>query len=176
MSTSSNKFLVGIFDDEDVLMHSISHVRHDGGNIHDVLTPYPIHGIEDAMGFKRSRLSRAAFLFGLLGFTCAQSFIFFVLNVDWPMNIGGKSTLPYPDFIPVSFECTVLFAAYGMVFTFLIVSNLLPGVKIKPFDIRSTDDKFVMVFDLAHNTKTVDELTLMLKSQGASEVYEKVMD
>lgn len=174
--TNGNKYLIGIFDDEDVLLHAVEHIRHSGIKIMEVFTPFPIHGMEDALGFKRSRLSKAAFLFGLTGFICAQSMIFYMLSFDWPMNIGGKSTIPYPDFIPVSFEATVLFSAFGMVGTFLVVSNLLPGVKPKIYDIRSTDDKFVVVIDLEKNTQSIDEMTSALTHEGASEVYVKEME
>lgn len=174
-ATTENKYLIGIYDDEDVLLHAVEHVRHSGVKIQEVFTPFPIHGMEDALGYKRSSISKAAFLFGLTGFICAQSMIFYMLNHDWPMQIGGKSTLPYPDFIPVSFEATVLFAAFGMVGTFLVVSNLLPGKKPQIFDIRATDDKFVVAVNLSENSKSVDEITSLLKHEGASEVYEKVV-
>ena len=174
-STENNRYLIGIYEDEDVLLHAVEHVRHSGVKIHEVFTPFPIHGMEDAIGYKRSRISKAAFLFGLTGFICAHSMIYYMLNHDWPMDIGGKSTLPYPDFIPVSFEATVLFAAFGMVGTFLVVSNLLPGKKPQIFDIRSTDDKFVVAVNLDENTKSVDEISTLLRNEGASEVYEKLV-
>lgn len=174
-ATTENKYLIGIYDDEDVLLHAIEHVRHSGVKIEEVYTPFPIHGMEDALGFKRSRISQAAFLFGLTGFICAQSMIYYMLHHDWPMQIGGKSLLPYPDFIPVSFEATVLFSAFGMVGTFLIVSNLLPGKKPRIFDLRATDHKFVVAVNLADNNKSIDELSSLLKNEGASEVYEKTV-
>ena len=173
MSSHKTRYLVGIYDEEHVLMHAISHVRHEGVNIKEVYSPYPIHGMEAALGYKGSRLSRAAFLFGVTGFLCASSMILFMMNIDWPMIVGGKSTLPYPDFVPVSFELTVLFASFGMVGTFLIVSNLLPGVEAKIIDPRSTDDKFVLALDIDANKKSVEEISILLKAQGASEVYEK---
>ncbi len=176
-TTTDNKFLIGIYDDEDVLLHAVEHVRHAGIKIHEVFTPFPIHGMEDALGFKRSRLSKAAFMFGLTGFILAQTMIFYMMHLDeWKINVGGKSTIPYPDFIPVSFEATVLLSAFGMVGTFLVVSNLLPGVKPRNFDIRSTDDKFVVAIELEKNSLSVDQMSIMLKEQGASEVYEKVVD
>jgi hypothetical protein len=75
--------------------------------------------------------------------------------------------------VPVGFEVTVLFAAFGMVGTFFVVSNLKPYGKPKTFDIRSTDDKHVMAIDLARNKQSVDELSTLLKESGASEVNEK---
>ena len=87
------------------------------------------------------------------------------------MNIGGKPHLAFPSFIPVSLELTVLFAALGMVGTFLLASGLGPGSQKTVFDPRSSDDKFILVFDPAKNDKfSLEEITSMLKTAGASEV------
>jgi hypothetical protein len=87
------------------------------------------------------------------------------------MNIGGKPNLAFPAFIPVSFELTVLFAALGMVGTFLLASGLGPGSQKTVFDPRSSDDKFILVFDLDKNSQfSTEELTKMIKDSGASEV------
>ena len=69
MSDKGVKFVIGIYDDEDILLDAISSVRGKGVNIHEVYSPFPVHGIEDRLGYKRSRLSIAAFCFGFLG-TC----------------------------------------------------------------------------------------------------------
>lgn len=172
MSNSKN-FVVGVFDDEDVLMHAIDEVRGAGVKIHEVYSPYPIHGIDDALGYKRSRLPRAAFMFGITGTTCALTLMIWTMGFDWPMNIGGKHNIPLPDFIPISFELTVLFAAFGMVGTFLTASNLFPWSKPVIFDERITDDKFVMAIDLGKNAKSKEELRQLLSANGASEVNEK---
>ena len=70
MSQGSD-FLVGIYDDEDVLLKGIKGIRDGGVKIHEVYSPFPVHGIDDALGYRRSRLSIAAFLFGLLGTSLA---------------------------------------------------------------------------------------------------------
>ena len=170
---SSHKFLVGVFDDDDVILHAIPHVKSSGVNIYEVYSPFAIHGIDDVMGHKRSKLSIAAFMFGFTGFCCAVSMILFMINIDWPMDIGGKSTLPAPSFVPVSFELTVLFTAFGMVGTFLVVSNLYPGANNVVFDPRSTDDKFILAVELEKNDLSFDQISSILKSHGATEVYEK---
>ena len=172
MSNSKN-FVVGVFDDEDVLMHAIDEVRGAGVKIHEVYSPYPIHGIDDALGYKRSRLPRAAFMFGITGTTCALTLMIWTMGFDWPMNIGGKHNIPLPHVIPISLELTVLFAAFGMVGTFLTASNLFPWSKPVIFDERITDDKFVMAIDLGKNAKSKEELRQLLSANGASEVNEK---
>lgn len=175
MSNITKNFIVGVFDDEDVLMHAIEHVRGAGVKIHEVYSPYPIHGIDDALGYKRSRLPKAAFMFGLTGTICALTFMTWTMGFDWPMNIGGKNNIPLPSFIPITFELTVLFSAFGMVGTFLTASNLFPWSKPVIFDERVTDDKFVMAIDLGKNKKSKEEIHALLQSNGASEVNEKVI-
>jgi len=164
-------YLVGVFDDDDVLLDAIKSLREQGLKIVEAFTPFPIHGIDGALGLKRSRLPQVAFMFGATGLTCALTLQISTLGFDWPMNIGGKPHLAFPSFIPVSFELTVLFAALGMVGTFLLASGLGPGSQKTVFDPRSSDDKFILVFDPAKNDKfSLEEITSMLKSAGASEV------
>ena len=95
------------------------------------------------------------------------------MTIDWPMIIGGKDFLPFPTFIPVVFEMTVLLSAFGMVGTFLVVSNLKPWGSPVQFDLRSTDDKHVMAIELNKNSLSKDKILKILKSSGASETNEK---
>ncbi len=170
-------FVVGVFDDEDVLLKGIKKVRDGGIKIQEVYSPFPVHGIDDALGLKKSRLPIAAFLFGLTGTSLALLMQIWMLGYDWPMIIGGKNHASLPPFIPVTFELTVLLSALGMVGTFMIVSDLKPYKWPRQFDIRSTDDKHVMAVDLAVNKgKSKDELKRILKDSGASEVNEKSFD
>ncbi|QHT66611.1 DUF3341 domain-containing protein [Rhodocytophaga rosea] len=173
---TSKKYLVGIYDDEDVLLKAVKKVRSSGVKIHECYTPFPIHGLDVALGHKRSRLPIAAFMFGLTGTTCAVLMISLMMGYDWPMIIGGKPFVPIPDLVPVSFELTVLFAALGMVATFLITNNLWPGKRPLMFDSRSTDNKFVMAVDLSKNKLAADEITSILKNFGATEVNTKQVE
>jgi hypothetical protein len=164
-------FILGVYDDEDVLLDAISKVRGSGVKIHEVYSPFPVHGIDDVLGYKRSRLPIAAFLFGLLGTTLALTMQYYMMKIDWPMIIGGKDHASFPAFVPVTFELTVLLAAFGMVGVFMIASNLKPWGQPRIFDIRITDDKHVMAIDLAVNS-SLGESTLsdVLKNSGASEI------
>lgn len=167
----NKSFVVGVFDDEDVLLNAVRSVRGTGVKIHEVYSPFPVHGLDEALGYKRSRLPIASFLFGLTGTTLALVMQTWMLGYDWPMIIGGKPFASLPPFIPVTFELTVLLAALGMVATFLIVSNMKPYGWPVQFDVRSTDDKHVMAIDLGANSRmTTDGLSKILKEAGASEV------
>lgn len=167
-------FILGIFDDEDILLNAVRDVRNSGIAIHEVFTPYPIHGLDEELGYKRSKLPIAAFLFGLLGTTLALTMQFYMMKFDWPMIIGGKDYAAVPDFIPVTFELTVLLSAFGMVGVFLVSSNLKPWGQPRIYDLRSTDDKHVMAIDVASNgTMDLEVIKQALKDAGATEVNSK---
>ncbi|UCS95393.1 DUF3341 domain-containing protein [Echinicola marina] len=167
-------FILGIYEDEDVLKDAVTKVRESGVKIHEVFTPYPVHGLEDVLGYNRSKLPIAAFLFGLLGTCLALTMQLLMMSVDWPMIIGGKDFAPLPDFIPVTFELTVLLASFGMVGVFMISSDLKPWAQPRIFDLRSTDDKHVMAIDIANNANIEEaKIKELLQSSGASEVNNK---
>ena len=171
---ADKNFLVGVFDDEDVLLTGVTSIRQSGVKIHEVYSPFPVHGLDEVLGYKRTRLPIAAFMFGITGTSLALFTQVWMLGYDWPMIIGGKNFASLPPFVPVTFEFTVLLAALGMVGTFMIASDLKPYKWPRQFDIRSTEDKHVMAIDLALNKgKSKAEIASILKAAGASEVNEK---
>jgi hypothetical protein len=171
----NKKYIVGVFDDEDVLLPAVKKIREEGVQIHDVYTPYPVHHLDTYLGYKRTRLGKAAFLFGATGTTLAITMISYMLGFDWPMDIGGKDFLPAPNFVPVTFESTVLISALGMVGTFLVSRGLGPGKKAVMFDPRSTDDKHVMAINLGKNTKhSKEDIVAILKQNGVTEEPKEV--
>ncbi len=171
--TTENKYIVGVYGDDDLVLKAVKNIRAAGIKIHEVFSPFPIHGIDDALGYKRSRLPKAAFMFGALGLTLALTMQFWMMGYDWQMIIGGKNFASLPPFIPVSFELTVLLSALGMVGTFMVASDLKPYRKPKIFDIRITDDKHVIAIDLADNKLNKQEISKIVAQTGAEEVNEK---
>lgn len=171
---SDKHFVVGIFSDEDVLLEGIKKIRSNGVKIKEVYSPFPVHGIDQALGYKRSRLPIAAFMFGLTGTSIALLMQIWMLGYDWPMIIGGKNFASLPPFIPVTFELTVLLSALGMVGTFMIVSDMKPYKWPRQFDLRSTNDMHVMAIDLsANSSKSKEDIMRLLKDSGAIEANEK---
>lgn len=123
------KFVVGSFDDEAVLFPAVKRVRRSGYKIHDVFTPFPIHGLDKALGLKDTDLDTAGFIYGITGTATALGFISWVFTSDWPLNIGGKPHFSLPAWIPITFELTVLFASVGMFLTFCYLCQMAPFVK-----------------------------------------------
>ena len=170
---SGNKYLLGVYSDEDVLLKAIKNIREKGVNIDEVYSPFPVHGIDDALGYKRSKLTIVAFMFGALGFIIALTMQYWMMGVDWPMIIGGKNFTSLPTFVPVTFELTVLLSALGMVATFFVISDLKPYKKPRIYDVRITDNKHVVAVDLDQNALSSDEISGILKDNKAEEVNEK---
>ncbi len=166
---SNIKYILGHFEDPDDLMLGIDKLQKNNIGIYDVYTPMPIHGIEEKLGYKRSRLPIVAFICGLTGTITAISMIYYMLVIDWPMNIGGKPHFALPDFIPIMFELTVLFCAFGMVGTFFFASHLFPGRAPRVVDLRATDDRFVLAIDASSNTDH-NKIDSLLKDAGAVEI------
>lgn len=166
---SSTKFILGLFDDPDAMMHGITKLQQNSVPIYDVYTPMPIHGIEAKLGVKPSRLGFAAFMFGCVGATAIFSIIYYTLVHDWPMNIGGKPAFTVPNFIPATFEWTVLFTAFGMTGTFFFATHLFPGRAPRVMDLRATDDRFVIAID-AKGDIPHEQITNLLKEAGAVEI------
>ncbi len=168
-SMAVKKFVVANFYDEAVLFPAVKHVRKKGLRIHDVYTPFPIHGLDTALGLRDTSLHTAGFIYGITGTLTAFSFITWAFTTDWPLNIGGKPFFSLPAWIPIMFELTVLFSAVGMVLTFCYLSQLAPFVKKDHFNPRSTDDTFVMAIECNDKTSESD-VTAFLQSIGGAEV------
>ena len=169
----NKKFIVGVYSDPDEVVSAVKKIRTNKIKVHEVYSPFAIHGIDEALGYKRSRLPIAAFLFGMLGTLLALTMQFWMMGIDWPMIIGGKNFASLPPFIPVTFELTVLISALGMVGVFMVASDLKPYKKVKLMDNRITDDKHVIAIDLGANNGASDEIKNLLKETGAEEVNEK---
>ncbi len=89
----------------------------------DCFTPFPVHGLDKAMGLQRSWLTLFTLLGGILGCSFSFSFMFYVDVIDWPMNIGGKPFFAWPAYIPITFELTILFSGIFTLVAFLFLSR-----------------------------------------------------
>ncbi len=169
------KFVVGSFEDEKVLFPAVKNVRRAGYKIHDIYTPFPVHGLDHAMGLRETSLHTMGFIYGILGTATAICGMGWIFTTDWPLNIGGKPHFPLPAFIPIAFELTVLFSAVGMVWTFCWLCKMMPGVKKHHFSPRATDDAFVMVIECTGKTSE-PEIESFLHNNGAIEINVQVAE
>ena len=166
---SNTKFILGSFGDPDDLMLGIDKMQENNITIYDAYTPMPIHGIEDKLGVPPSRIPIAAFIFGISGTTFAIGLLYYCMVYDWPINIGGKPAFAMPNFVPITFELTVLICALGMVATFLYRTHLFPGRAPRVMDLRASDDRFILAIDAKENTDH-EKIDNLLKEAGAIDV------
>ncbi|GAA4289762.1 DUF3341 domain-containing protein [Aestuariibaculum suncheonense] len=167
----ASKVIHAIYNDDDVLMSAVKKVKAAKYHIDEVYTPFPVHGLDKAMGLAPTRIAIAAFLYGLVGLTVATVMMNFIMIEDWPQNIGGKPSFSYlenmPAFVPIMFELTVFFAAHLMVITFYLRSRMWPFKNAENPDPRTTDDHFLMEISVHGNEEALQSL---LSETGAVEI------
>lgn len=171
---STKKVLYGIYNDEHILLKAIYALKSKGIRCLDAISPFPVHGMDEALELKRTRISICCFLYGATGTSLALLMMWYMNIFDWPMDIGGKPSFNLykniPAFIPVTFEFTVLCAAHGMAITFYLRSKLLPGVEPHIVHNRQADDHFVLKIE--GDNKRASEMKAALKETGAVEIKE----
>lgn len=163
------KFVVASYDDEAVLFPAVDKIKESGFKLHDVYTPFPVHGLDVALGQKTTDLHIAGFIYGITGTATALGFMSWVLTKDWSINYGGKPLFALPAFIPITFELTILFAAVGMVLTYCYLNQIMPGVKKHVFNPRQSDDLFVAALEVTDESAE-QEMIDFAKQTGAIDI------
>jgi len=173
-----HKYLLGSYDDDDVLLHAVGKIRKEGYRIHEAYTPFPVHGLDHAMGLQETRLHVMGFIFGAIGTLFALFAMTYIGAVDWPVIVGGKPFFNFPAFGPITFELTVLFASVGMVIVFYIRNNFSIFRDAEIIDPRITDDRFVLAFCTKQYPDKADQeaIAKILNETGAVEIRETVLE
>ncbi len=135
----------------------------------ETYTPFPIHGMDEALGLKPSIVPWATFLGGLTGFGTALFLQIWTSAVDWPLNVGGKPYVSGPAFIPILFELTVLLGGLSTA-GFMFVLNGLPTLKPNPFDPRISDDRFALYIPFHGQKGDANEVNAFLNTLKAEKV------
>jgi len=169
------EFLVATFRDEDSLLEGVRELRVHGFNVYDVYTPYPVHGLDEAMGLERSRLAWVALAAGLCGLCLALGFQFYVAVFDWRLNVGGKPDNSMLAFVPITFEITVLLAGLATTAAFLLRCRLYPGARAVQFDESATEDGFAVVLRRRKTAFDAGEARRLLEECGAARVRQTVV-
>lgn len=166
LAKGSSSGVIGIFSTPELCIHAVRKTREAQYLNFDVFTPFPIHGMDEAQGLKRSKLPWVTFLAGMTGCTLGYAFIYWTSVVDWPLIVGGKPFNSWPAFVPILFELTVLF---GGICTFLgmLAFNRLPNACAKIYDESVTNDKFVVWIGAEHDE---NEAMHFLQNLGAEQV------
>ena len=158
----ADKILHAVYDDDDKLLDAVKQIKAANYEIEEVYTPFPVHGLDKAMGLKETRLAITAFIYGCIGFCFAIWMMNHIMILDWPQNIGGKPSFSYienmPSFVTIMFELTVFFSAHLMVITFYLRSKLWPFKEAENPMPETTDDKFLIVMEFSGNEKDLKKL------------------
>ena len=165
----SKKVVAGIWTDEKTLVAAARKAREHGIDKVEAISPYPMHDIDGALGISRSWIPYVTFVMGLLGLAFGTWFTWWTSTTDYPLIIGGKPMWSLPAFVPIMFECTILFAALSSVGA-MIVGGGLPKVDPPIIDPDLTCHKFALF--VPEDSKSYDEAKLeqLFKEWGASEV------
>jgi hypothetical protein len=170
------EYLVATYAEPRALVDAVTQIRAHGFKIYDVYTPCPVHGLDVAMGLRRSRLGLVTFAAGALGLVSAISFQFYAAVFDWTLNVGGKPDNSTLAFIPITFEITVLFAGLATAKAFLLRSGLFPGARARLAGPRVTDDRFAIALRWRSSVFDTGEARRILHDCGAIEIRQAVMD
>jgi hypothetical protein len=167
----SSKVIHAFYNDDEILLDAVKEVKANHHHIEEIFCPFPVHGLDKAMGLAPTKIAITAFFYGITGLSFAIWMTNYMMIQDWPQDIGGKPSFSWienmPAFVPIMFELTVFFAAHLMVITFYMRSRIWPFKKAENPDPRTTDDHFLMEVPVKNN---VEELTTLLTKTGAVEI------
>lgn len=155
------------FETPGQLLHACEKVRDAGFRKWDAHTPFPVHGMDAAMGLPDSRLGWIVLVAGLSGCLTALGLIWWTNGIDYPLIIGGKPPFALPAAVPVMFELTILFSAFGAVLGMFGLNRLPrhhhPVFYSEHFE-RATDDRFFISVEASDKKFDLDETRLLLES------------
>ena len=167
--------LIAEFADAQSLVDAANAVREAGYKDIDAFSPFPIHGLAEAVGFHKSRLSAVVLTMGLIGGLGGFFMQWYANVIAYPINIGGKPYNSWPAFIPVTFECAILLAAFGAVFGMLALNGLPmpyhPVFNVRRFD-QASRDKFFLVVQARDPKFEIDRVWDFLETLGPKEIME----
>lgn len=169
MSTPSTLYgLMAEFDDPEVLVEAAERAHAEGYHRMDAYTPYPVHGLSEALGVRHTRLPILVLLGGVIGGIAGYSLQFWASVLEYPYNIGGRPFHSWPSFIPITFETTVLLAAFAAVFGMLALNGLPqpyhPVFNVPRFELATRTHFFLCIeatdpkFDLEGTRRFLESL------------------
>ncbi len=160
--------LMAEFDSVTDVVKAAEQVRDAGFSKTDAFSPFPIHEMDEALGIKRSILSKLIFLGGLAGCLMGLALVYWTHSVDYPLNVAGRPHFSLPAFIPPIYEMTILLAAFTAVFGMLLLNGLPqpyhPVFNVPRFNLASREKFFLLIeatdekFDYEETKKFMDSL------------------
>ncbi|MBP8131210.1 MAG: DUF3341 domain-containing protein [Candidatus Hydrogenedentes bacterium] len=169
----SRRVFMSVYEREEDILGIARAARGQGLKILDIYAPYAVHGLDQAAGFRPSRLPFVCFLLGLAGAAFKVWFEFWTTAASWPVNVGGKPWNSLPAFVPVTFEVMVLFAGVGTVVALFISARLWPGKESPPVYPGTTDDRFALLIEEVDATFDPGEVRRLCEQFNAVHIEER---
>ena len=167
--------LLAEFDTAGKVLHAAEKLRDAGYTQFDTHSPFPIHGMDAAMGLSDSKLGLLVFPVAMAGTATAFTMMWWMNGIDYPLVIGGKPPFSLPSMVPIMFELTVLFSAFATVFGMLHL-NRLPRHHHPVFNSErftgATDDKFFLSVEADDPKFDAPAVRRLLEGHAAVEVNE----
>ncbi len=167
--------LIATFDSAPAIYEAAKQVRDAGYKHWDCITPFPIHGLDGAMGVKRSFVPRFSLAGGITGFCTGMSLIWWTSAVDYPLIVGGKPYFSPLYAFPVAYELTILFTAFatigGMLFLNGLPKHYHPVLKYEHIS-RGMDDQFFIVVESRDSRFNSDNTRRLLEQAGGRDIKE----
>ncbi|WP_440999513.1 DUF3341 domain-containing protein [Fodinibius sp. SL11] len=173
---AENKQIYGVlaeFRNPKELVDAASSVKKSGYKDFDTYAPFPIHGMEKAMGLKKSPLGWIVLGGALTGMIGALTLMIWVMGYEYPMNISGKPFINFPIYIPITFELTVLLAAFATTFGMLAL-NKLPRLHNPLFSVerfsKASDDGFFVHIEASDDLFSEEKVKKLFQDNGATHI------
>src|SRR5271169_1884744 len=165
--------IIAEFETPAAIMHAAEKVRDAGFRKWDVFTPFPVHGLDKAMGIKNSKVGWFSFIGGVTGYTSGMLMIWWMNAVDYPIIIGGKPMFSPFGAFPPSYELTILFGSFGSLFGMLFLNRLPrlhhPLLKNKRFSLV-THDRFFIAIEAGDPKYSETETRKLLEEAGSRHI------
>lgn len=167
--------LIAMYETPAEAMHAAEQVRDAGYKFWDVLSPFPVHGMDRAMGIRRSKVPRLSFLGGITGFATGMALIWWTGAQDYPLIVGGKPYFSPLFAFPVAYELTILFTAFATIGGMFLLNQLPmhyhPTMKHPKF-VRATDDRILLVIEARDPRFHPSNTRLLLEKTGGRDIAE----
>ena len=167
--------LIAAFETTPGIYHACEQVRDAGYKQWDAITPFPVHGLDAAMGIRRSKVPRISICGGIVGFCTGMSMIFWTGGVDYKLIVGGKPLFSPMFAFPVSYELTILFTAFATIIGMFVVNGLpmhYHPVQKAPNLTRLLDDRFHIVIEASDPKYNAAATRAFLEQIGGVDIAE----